>query len=253
MHPYPSRHSWQPAVPAAHSIGPQHAAPVAPSTGKKLGRAALEIFGIIASAAVIALFLRAFVVQVYKIPSESMNDTMQVGSRIVVNHVPGWGKQVERGDIVVFRDSESWLTPVENPQSGLLTRLGTWFGFTAEGADRVVVKRVIGVGGDTVTCCDASGRLSVNGEPVDEPYLAEGAIPSEAEFSIVVPEGTYWVMGDNRQNSADSRFHYDRGDSAFIPKESIIGRAQWEIWPITRWSYLGNRNVFSAVPDATDQ
>lgn len=218
---------------------------------RRAWRSAVEVAVVIFVAAIIALVLRAFVVQVYKIPSESMADTLDVGSRIAVNHVPGWGKQVERGDIVVFRDSQGWLTQPSDP-AGFWSTVGGWFGFAAEGGEQIVVKRVIGVGGDTVSCCDAAGHLTVNGTPVEETYLADGAVPSQDEFTVVVPEDSFWVMGDNRQNSADSLYHYQLGQQAFIPEESIIGRAQWEIWPLNRWSYLGNRDVFEDVPEAGD-
>ena len=220
--------------------------------GRGLGRAFLEVVAVVGIAALLALGLRAFVVQVYKIPSESMMDTMNVGSRIAVNSVPGWGKQVERGDIVVFRDSEGWLDPVDQTTNSVWSTVAGWFGFAPQGSQQIVVKRVIGVGGDTVTCCDDLGRLSVNGVAIDEPYLAEGAVPSVTPFSVVVPEGTYWMMGDNRQSSADSEYHLRNGQNPFIPDDSVIGRAQWEIWPLSDWAYLGNRDVFAAVPDPQD-
>lgn len=239
--------SRRPPAHAATPSGPSEES--ASQEAEKAGpwRSVLEVAGVVVSAAILALLLRAFVVQVYKIPSESMADTLDVGSRIAVNHVPGWGKQVERGDVVVFRDSEGWLTPAEGSGS-IWSKVGSWFGFAPEGGEQIVVKRVIGVGGDTVSCCGARGELMVNGVPVEETYLASEAVPAQGEFTVQVPEGFYWVMGDNRQNSADSLYHYQLGQEAFVPAESIIGRAQWEIWPLNRWSYLGNRDVFEDVP-----
>lgn len=208
-----------------------------------LGEVVLMLF----VAAGIALVLRAFVVQVYKIPSESMMDTMEVGSRIAVNHVPVIGQQIERGDIIVFRDTQGWLTPAPENGGSLWSKVGGWFGFAPAGGEQIVVKRVIGVGGDTVACCDTQGRVTVNGIGIDEPYLAGTVAPSETEFSVTVPEDSYWVMGDNRPNSADSRYHNDLAGNGFIPSSSVIGRAQWEIWPLSNWSYLGNRDVFAVV------
>ena len=95
-------------------------------------------------------------------------------------------------------------------------------------------------------------KMTVNGVAIDEPYLAEGAVPSTTPFSVVVPEGSYWMMGDNRQRSADSEYHLENGQNPFIPEGSVIGRAQWEIWPLSDWSYLGNRDVFASVPDPQD-
>ncbi len=229
--------------------------PVEPSRslGRRVGRVTLEFLAVFGIAAIIALGLRAFVVQVYKIPSESMLDTLSVGSRIAVNNVPGLGKDIERGDVVVFRDTEGWLEPVDETNQNFLNTVAGLFGFAPQGSQQIVVKRVIGVGGDTVTCCDEQGRISVNGIPIDETYLAAGAVPSTAEFSVQIPEGTYWVMGDNRQDSADSAYHYENGEAAFIPKSSVIGRAQWVIWPLSEWSYLGNRDVFDEVVAPSDQ
>lgn len=238
--------------PPAHAAQRAPAATVqrSPKTSSRGGalRSVGEVVGVVVAAAVLALLLRAFVVQVYKIPSESMVDTLQVGSRIAVNHVPGWGKQVERGDVVVFRDTEGWLSPTET-SGGFWSTVGGWFGVAPQGSEQIVVKRVIGVGGDTVSCCNAQGQLTVNGTAIDEPYLAKGAVPSRTDFSVEVPEGTYWVMGDNRQNSADSLYHYLQGEEAFVPEEAIVGRAQWEIWPVSRWSYLGDRDAFTEVTD----
>ncbi len=213
-------------------------------------QAVFEIFLMLLGAAVVALLLRAFVVQVYKIPSESMLDTMEVGSRIAVSRVPVLGKEVERGDIIVFRDVQGWLEPVDQEDQSIWSTLAGVFGFAPSGTEQIVVKRVIGVGGDVVACCDESGRVTVNGVGIDEPYLAQNVAPSDSEFSVVVPEGMYWVMGDNRSNSADSRFHNNVDGTGFIPASAVIGRAQWEIWPIHKWSYLGNRDVFEGVPNA---
>lgn len=211
-------------------------------------RLPLELLGIVVGAAVIALVLRATVVQVYKIPSESMLDTLPVGSRIAVNRVPVVGKQVERGDVVVFRDSEGWLQSADEIESHWYDFFGELFGFAVPDGQQIVVKRVIGVGGDTVSCCDAQGRAMVNGQPIDEPYLASGSVPSLEEFEVVIPEDSLWVMGDNRQNSADSSHHADRGDSPFIPMSSVIGKAHMVIWPFSEVALLSEREAFSEVP-----
>ena len=205
-----------------------------------------EIALILLGALVIAVGARMFVVQVYKIPSESMNDTLRVGSRIAVNRIPVLGKQVERGDVVVFEDAEGWL-PATGGASNPFRGLGEFLGLVPADGAQVVVKRVIGVGGDTVSCCDAQGRLTVNGVAIDEPYVLGGGGGS-TEFEVVVPDGKLWVMGDNRRNSADSAYHHLRGDSAFIDQDAVIGRAWGEIWPLSQWSSLGDRDVFSEVP-----
>lgn len=207
-----------------------------------------EVAGVIGGAVLIALFLRAMVVQVYKIPSESMTETLSVGSRIAVNRVPVVGKQVHRGDVVVFRDTEGWLQPNEEIKEHWYDRFGEVFGFSVPDGQQIVVKRVIGVGGDTITCCDTDGRLMVNGVPVEEGYLAPGSSPSDTEFEITVPEDSYWVMGDNRQNSADSSHHAEAGDNPYIPASSIIGKAEYVIWPFSELSQLHAREAFGDVP-----
>lgn len=209
----------------------------------------LELLVIVAGAAAIAVLLRMFVVQVYQIPSESMNNTLQSGSRIAVNRIPVLGKEVERGDVVVFQDTEGWMEPVAAGGSNPIRAIGEFLGLIPPNGEQVLVKRVIGTGGDTVSCCDIDGRLQVNGVPIDEPYLLAPGTVSTPEFSVVVPEGRLWVMGDNRSNSADSVYHYFRGDEATIDQSAVIGRAWAEIWPVSEWSSLGNRGVFEAVPE----
>lgn len=214
-------------------------------------RALGEVAGVIGAALVIALFLRAAVVQVYRIPSESMTDTLSVGSRIAVNRLPVIGKQVERGDVIVFRDTEGWLQPEEQVETHWYDKFSELLGFSVADGQQIVVKRVIGVGGDTVACCDASGALLVNGIAVEEPYLAPGAQPSSHEFEVTVPEGTVWVMGDNRQNSADSSHHADTGENPFIPLSSVIGKAEYVIWPFDELSSVSARDVFATVREMT--
>lgn len=209
----------------------------------------LELLIIFAGAAVIAVLLRMFVVQVYQIPSESMNNTLQSGSRIAVNRIPVLGKEVERGDVVVFEDTEGWMEQVPAGGSNPIRAIGEFLGLVPPDGEQVLVKRIIGTGGDTVSCCDVDGRLQVNGVSIDEPYLLEPETRSTPEFSVVVPEGRLWVMGDNRSNSADSVYHYFKGDEATIDESAVIGRAWAEIWPVSEWSSLGNRNVFAAVPE----
>lgn len=239
----------------AHAKAPTKApSPTRPRNRQSRGgwRVFGEVAGVFGAALVIALFLRAAVVQVYRIPSESMADTLSVGSRIAVNRLPVIGKQVERGDVVVFRDTEGWLQPSEEIETHWYDRFSELLGFSVSDGQQIVVKRIIGVGGDTVACCDASGALLVNGIAVEEPYLAPGAQPSSHEFEVTVPEGSVWVMGDNRQNSADSSLHADTGENPFIPMSSVIGKAEYVIWPLNELSSISARDVFSSVRLAGD-
>lgn len=209
----------------------------------------MEVGFVLLLALVLSTLLRLFVVQVYSIPSASMEDTLQVGDRIAVNRLPYLGKKVERGDVIVFQDSQRWMGTGTSANPNLAHSVGEFLGLVPSDGKQVIVKRVIAVGGDSVECCTADGKLSVNGQPIDETYLAQGVESSETEFNVVVPDSHYWVMGDNRANSGDSRYHQAEG-TAFIDAQDVIGRAQWVIWPFNRWSSVPHREIFDNVPDA---
>lgn len=211
-----------------------------------------EIGVVLVVALLISSLLRAFVVQVFWIPSESMQDTLQVNDRIAVSRVSARTGDIRRGDVVVFNDTLGWLSSgSESGLSGVLRRVGEFTGFVPANGEQTLVKRVIGVGGDRVTCCTAAGRITVNGVALDETYLASDQAPSTLTFDVTVPEGSLWVMGDNRGNSADSRYHMGNGQTPFVREKDVVGRALWVIWPTSRWASLGGgRAVFADVPDA---
>ena len=123
-------------------------------------------------------------------------------------------------------------------------------GLLPAGGEQTLVKRVIGLGGDHVTCCTADGKLQVNGVTITEPYIANNGAASSITFDVTVPEGSLWVMGDNRSNSADSRYHMGNGQTPYVPESAVVGRAFAVIWPSNRLSWLGDRSVFADVPDA---
>ncbi|MFF2330486.1 MULTISPECIES: signal peptidase I [unclassified Streptomyces] len=182
---------------------------------------------------VFVLLLSAFVVQPFLIPSGSMEPTLRVGDRVLVNKLAySFGSEPQRGDVVVFDGTGSFVreAPRENPVSGLLHGAAASLGL-AEPADTDYVKRVVGVGGDRVVCCDKRGRIEVNGRAVDEGYLYPGDAPSRARFDIVVPDGTLWMMGDHRSNSRDSREHLGEPGGGMVPVDKVIGRVDWIGWP----------------------
>jgi signal peptidase I len=195
-----------------------------------------EVLIVVVAALVISAVVRTFLIQAFWVPSGSMEDTLMRGDRILV-----WkpGGEPGRGDVVVFRDPGDWLAdPVpQQGLSGLVVTAGTWLGILPSSSGDDLVKRVIGVGGDTVECCSPDGRIVRNGEPLDEPYLYPGDPTDQVTFSVTVPEGRLFVMGDHRSDSADSRYHLEDQDGT-VPVENVVGAAKVVMWPISRWSTL---------------
>ena len=179
--------------------------------------------------------------------------TLHIDDRIIVNELVPDVIPLERGDVVVFKDPGGWLGPVDQGQLDPVTAATDWvlsaFGITAPDSSQHLVKRVIGVGGDHVVCCDADGKLTINGVAVSEKYLDAGKHPSDMNFDVTVPLNSYWVMGDNRDGSADSRFHTDLPSKGFVAKEFVVGRAFVLTWPLNRFTWLHNYpDVFKNVP-----
>lgn len=212
-----------------------------------------ETVTVIAIALALSLIVKTFLLQAFYIPSSSMEDTLAINDRIMVNKlVPGVG-ELQRGDIVVFTDPGGWLGELP-PQTDGLRRIAvdvlTFVGILPHDAGEHLIKRVIGLPGDNVACCDTEGRLTVNGTSIDEPYLKEGVEPSSYPFDVVVPDGTVWLMGDNRANSADSRAHMGDPGGGFVPIDDVVGRALFIMWPLDRIGSLGGgQDAFAAVED----
>jgi signal peptidase I len=187
-----------------------------------------------------------------------METTLMVNDRIIVNELEPGLIGVQHGDVVVFRDPGGWLPPVAPPksQNGFLAGID-WalsiVGLSAPDSDDHLVKRVIGLPGDHVSCCNALGQLSVNGVPLKEPYitLEPGEVDAATlHFDVTVPKGDLWVMGDNRDNSQDSSRNQNLPGKGFVPIKDVVGRAVVISWPIDRWTWLDNYpNVFRGVED----
>ncbi|MGC5617462.1 signal peptidase I [Georgenia sp. Z1491] len=208
---------------------------------------------VVVCALVLSVLIKTFLVQAFYIPSGSMEETLEVGDRVMVSKLTPGPFDLERGDIVVFLDPGGWLEeePEQstNPVRRAVTDSLTFVGILPQDAGQHLIKRAVGLPGDTVTCCDADGRLMVNGEPVDEPYLAPGANPSSLEFEVVVPEGHLWVMGDNRDNSADSRAHMGGPGGGFIPIDNVVGTAFATVWPLSNVTWHSDpEETFEDVP-----
>jgi signal peptidase I len=190
-----------------------------------------EMLVLLGLALVLAVVIKAFFMQAFYIPSGSMNDTLVLDDRILVQKVSYWSGAPQRGDIVVFSDPGGWLGPgeIRTAENAVARGLET-FGLFPTGGH--LVKRVIGVGGDRVVCCDEEGRITVNGVALHErSYLAAGEKPSLIEFDVEVAEGYLWVQGDNRSNSADSRVHLGDPGGGFIPVGDVVGKVFLVVWP----------------------
>ena len=213
-----------------------------------------EIPILIGVALAIALVLKTFLVQAFVIPSGSMEQTIRIGDRVLVDKLTPWfGAKPHRGDVVVFKDPGGWLKGEQNQPSGNpgpIKDVMTFIGLLPSANEQDLIKRVIAVGGDTVRCCDKQGRVTVNGTPLTEPYVHPGNPPSELKFTVNVPTGRIFVMGDHRSNSADSRYHLDEPYHGTVSEDNVVGRAVVIAWPFGHWRFLEERDTFAAVHDA---
>jgi len=205
-----------------------------------------ELLVLLGTALVLAVVVKTFFVQAFYIPSSSMEPTLNINDRILVEKVSYWAGDVHRGDIVVFDDPGGWLSnegqlQPHNPLQRALEIVGL---FPTGGH---LVKRVIGVGGDHVRCCDAEGNILVNGVPLEETYLPKGINPSDTPFNKTVPEGHLWVMGDNRGASSDSRAHTGAPGAGFVAAGDIVGKVWAIVWPGSRVEFVDRPKVFDSA------
>lgn len=225
------------------------------SFGRWLLAAAREVVIVVSLAMVLSLIVKTFLLQPFHIPSGSMEDTLIKDDRVVVGKLTPGPIALQRGDVVVFADPDNWLGEVPVKQRTPIQSLLIFLGLAPDDSDEHLIKRVIGLPGDTVACCDVQGRVSVNGVAIVEPYVKPGDTPGggRPDFSVVVPAGKVWVMGDHRSDSADSRMHDDgTGALGSVPIDKIHGRALMIVWPLSRLTWItAPQSVFGSVPAPT--
>jgi signal peptidase I len=214
----------------------------------------VELIALFALALFIMLVIKTYIVQAFFIPSSSMENTLDIGDKVLVNKFIYHIRPIARGDIVVFNGEGSWDPASPASSSNPVARAAGQFGHAVVGLFGIspgvhdYIKRVIGLPGDHVACCDAQGRVTVNGVPLNEKsYLYPDNIPSVTRFSITVPPGRLWVMGDHRNVSYDSRGHVGDPGGGTIPENQVVGRAFVILWPLSRFRVLSIPATFTAV------
>ena len=199
---------------------------------------------LVALAIIVSLFIKSFLVQFFFIPSGSMENTLQINDRVAVNRIPFLHDNIERGDVIVFRDPAGWLAdPDESSGNRVIGAIKDGLalvGIVPNPAKQYLVKRVIGVAGDQVIAKDKV--LTINGEKTQEPYIFAGNTPSDTDFNVTVPAGKVWVMGDHRGASGDSRVHQDDINNGMVPVEKITGQAFAVIWPLNRLGVISSHD-----------
>lgn len=247
------RGNAEPAQAPSRSAAKAAGKPAGKGSGSPVFAWLKEVATVVVIAVVLSFLIKTFLFRAFFIPSESMVNTLDIDDRIFVNLLVPEPFALNRGDVVVFRDTKGWLPPAAPEAKGPFTWVQdglTFVGLLPDNTDQHLVKRVIGLPGDHVVCCDAGGKLTINGTAVDETYVNPAEVPQVRNFDVTVPEGKVWVMGDNRNHSADSRAHME-SDGGFIDLSDLEGKAAVIAWPLNRITTLGNYpDVFRNVPAA---
>lgn len=217
-------------------------------TKKEKRNAAFKEYGqIIVYALLIAFILKTFVIRGFYIPSGSMEHTLEINDRVFVNVAGNMFSKSKRGDVIVFKDTQGWMQQTDTSSNPVRDALA-FIGVLPDTSQNYLVKRVIGVGGDHVVYDPSVGKITVNGQEIDEPYLYTGDKPSEIPFDVIVPENSYFVLGDHRSNSADSRYHISSGNE-FVSDSDVVGNVFVVAFPFSHFNFVDDQSkVFENVP-----
>lgn len=238
-------------------------APVATATASGRPRRGVwallrDVLVIVVIAVLVSFVIKTFLVRSFYIPSGSMEQTLMIQDRILVDELTPRFSGYDRGDVVVFRDPGGWLPVTTAPAQPPLVQAWDWMlslvGISASDSEDHLIKRVIGVGGDHVVCCNQLGQVTINGTPIDETSyldLADGqSAPDVVPYDVTVPEGSLWVLGDNRDHSRDSRYNMDQPNQGFVPIGNVVGRAFLITWPLSRFGAIDTHHaVFAGVTE----
>ena len=231
----------------------------APSRKRSVLLFVRDLLIIFVVALLISFLIKTFLIRSFYIPSGSMENTLQINDRIIVNQLEPELIPITRGDVIVFKDPGGWLLPqaeiVQNPIVAGADWLLSVVGLSAPDSNDHLIKRVIGLPGDHVVCCNALGQMSVNDIPLDESayvLLPAGETKvSKDDFDVTIPADSLWMMGDNRYNSKDSRYNGETAGKGYVPVENVVGRALVVSWPLARWAWLDDYpDVFREVEQA---
>ncbi|MFZ1653506.1 MAG: signal peptidase I [Candidatus Nanopelagicales bacterium] len=201
-----------------------------------------EIAIVLVCALVLSVLVRTFLVQAFYVPSQSMENTLMPNDRILASKITTAISGVTRGEVVVFRDPGGWL-PDSKASVGPVSKGLEFIGLVPSTSGNDLVKRVIGIAGDHVKCCNQQGQIVLNGVGLDEPFIKPGGGTDQVPFDIVVPADSMFVMGDNRGASADSRFHLSVNDGA-VPLDDVVGRVVLKVWPLDQFGTVGIPETF---------
>ncbi|GEP46555.1 signal peptidase I [Microbacterium saccharophilum] len=241
-------------APAADAAGE----PASPRRRHRFWLLVRDVLVIVLIAVVVSFLVKTFLVRSFFIPSSSMEQTLQIDDRILVDELTPRFGGYDRGDVVVFRDPGGWLPQTPAPDRSFAVEAVDWVlalvGISAPDSKDHLIKRIVGVAGDHVVCCNVLGQIEINGVPVDESAylnLAEGqSAPEDVPFDVTVPDGSLWVLGDNRDHSRDSRYNVDQPSRGFVPVDNVVGRAFLLTWPLSRFGFIdAHHDVFAGIPD----